>query len=221
MENLVKISIADDCGVARFGCKALIGSFPGCTLHTVAHNGRQLLEQLSSNEPLPDILLLDTCMPAKNGYDVMREMNNKGLPIKVIVLSYFCSRYLVSFMFKYGVRGILSRNNVERDLHHAIESVLVDGYYFTPQAPQMLLQSIQKSPAQVQELSARQKEFFHLYCAGMGLQQIAEKINVKLDAVKDYHKKIGEKFGIQARNEYIQFALNNECFELEALRMAA
>lgn len=52
-----------------------------------ATDGVEVIEQVRSAEPSPDILLLDAMMPRKSGIDALRELRAEGVETPVLIVS--------------------------------------------------------------------------------------------------------------------------------------
>ena len=52
-----------------------------------ATDGVEVLEQMGSANPAPDILLLDAMMPRKSGIDAVRELRSAGVETPVLIVS--------------------------------------------------------------------------------------------------------------------------------------
>lgn len=80
-----KIMIVDDFALIRDGLKNLLELDGSMKVISEAQDGIDCLNKL--NEKLPDILLLDINMPNKNGLEVLQEIRNNEIPIKVMILT--------------------------------------------------------------------------------------------------------------------------------------
>ena len=78
-------------GQAMGGCQALI-----------------LLEELK-----PDILILDIDMPDKNGVDVTREIQQRKIPVKVLILSNYDTFSFVRSALHYGAYDYLLKHQLD------------------------------------------------------------------------------------------------------------
>ena len=68
----IRVLIADDHAVVRFGLRALLASEPGIEVVGEAADGNAAVQQARALQP--DVLLLDLLMPGKNGLQVLEEI---------------------------------------------------------------------------------------------------------------------------------------------------
>ena len=81
----IRIVIADDHPVVLDGLVRLFSAERDFEVVASARNGDEALRALRKSEP--DTLVLDLCMPGKDGIAVLGEMRRDGLTAKVVVLT--------------------------------------------------------------------------------------------------------------------------------------
>ena len=86
MSRNVTLIIADDepliCGMLE---KLIDFDGLGLTLLGCVHNGEQLKEEICSQKP--DVVLTDISMPKKDGLQVIRDIREKGIDCRFIIIS--------------------------------------------------------------------------------------------------------------------------------------
>ncbi len=106
----VKVMISDDHVLIREGIKQLLEFDGDIEIIAEANDGVECLAIL--NHVLPDVLFLDINMPHKNGIEVLQEIRNKNIPIKVLILTVHNEvDYLVKAV-EIGVDGYLLKTQV-------------------------------------------------------------------------------------------------------------
>ncbi|PLS10376.1 response regulator transcription factor [Neobacillus cucumis] len=97
----MKVLIVDDEPLVRIGIKSSINwSEYGMELAGEAADGEEALTLMA--ETNPDIVFLDIKMPKKDGIQVLKEMKDRKLPSKVIILSSFDDLQTVKQAMKLG-----------------------------------------------------------------------------------------------------------------------
>ena len=81
----IKVMIADDHVLMREGVKQLLEYDGSIKVISEAADGVECLKILET--VTPDILLLDINMPNKNGIEVLEDIKNKNIDIKILILS--------------------------------------------------------------------------------------------------------------------------------------
>src|SRR5579871_1115264 len=117
------IAIAEDYALTRFSLRAIITSIPGYKICIEARNGKELIDHVSGSTYLPDILLLDICMPVLNGYDTIKILKKKWPQIKIIVLSQNCGQYSVRYMLQNGAKAFLPKENFNHHIERALTGI--------------------------------------------------------------------------------------------------
>ena len=84
---MTRIMIVDDNKRARCALKALMSQQAGIDITTQASNGQEAIQNL--NEQMPDIVLMDMCMPVMDGLEATRTIKAKWPQIKVIALTMY------------------------------------------------------------------------------------------------------------------------------------
>src|SRR5687768_18226771 len=119
--DLIRVLLADDHAVVRAGLKAVLGGARDIEVVGEAKTGREavaLVERLK-----PDVVVMDLTMPDLDGTSATKEIVQKGLPTRVLVLTMHAEDdYLVPLM-EAGAAGYLMKNVADRDLVDAIRSV--------------------------------------------------------------------------------------------------
>lgn len=125
----IRILIADDHTVVRYGLKTIIGAHEGWEVCGEAKSGAEALAL--ALQLRPHIVILDLNMPGMSGIDALRAIR-EGLPeTQVVVLTLHFSEHLVREIVKAGARGYVMKSDADRDLVDAISAVAVGRSYFT------------------------------------------------------------------------------------------
>lgn len=103
---MIKVIVADDELLVRVGLKSAIDwNFNGFEIVAEAANGRDALEYLLENGA--DILLTDIKMPIMNGIELLREIKDRDLQVRSLVLSCHDEYEYVREALKLGARDYL------------------------------------------------------------------------------------------------------------------
>jgi len=207
----IRVVLADDHAVVRAGLKAVLGSARDIEVVGEAKTGREavtLVERLT-----PDVVVMDLTMPDLDGTAATKEIAQKGLPTKVLVLTMHAEDdYLVPLM-EAGAAGYLMKNAADRDLVDAIRSVARGDVYVGASAARVLARKLtQKDPAQADrdrfdKLTQRERDVLRLVAQGFSAAEIGEKLFISPKTVDTYKQRIHEKLGLAHRSDYVQFAL--------------
>ena len=81
----IKVMLADDHVLMREGIRQLLEFDGSIEVIAEANDGEECIEKLKTVHP--QILLLDINMPKKNGIEVLQEIKNKNINVKVLILT--------------------------------------------------------------------------------------------------------------------------------------
>jgi len=117
---MIKIVIADDEVVILKGLKKLIAwEELGLQIVGSYKDGNEAFQGIVSLQP--DIALLDIHMPCKNGIQLLKEIDEMGIPTKVIFISGYQDFHYAKDALTYGALGYLLKPIVKEELIHTIE----------------------------------------------------------------------------------------------------
>ena len=107
----IRVMLADDHILMREGIRQLLECDNSVEIVGEVSNGEQCLEMIYKVRP--QVLLLDINMPVKNGIEVLREIRNNHLDVKVLVLTVHNEiEYLLKAM---DLGPVLNSRMVSRD----------------------------------------------------------------------------------------------------------
>jgi len=82
----LKTLIVDDEELARRGLRLRLERYPDIVVAGEARNGREALTKIAELEP--DLVFLDIQMPGMDGFDVIRNLQDDGMPLVVFITAF-------------------------------------------------------------------------------------------------------------------------------------
>ena len=107
----IKIMITDDHSMIREGLKNLLELEGDIEVIAEAENGEECLEKLASGVK-PDVLLLDINMPKMNGLEVLKNLKERKLKIKVLVLTVHNETEYLMKAVDIGINGYVLAKSI-------------------------------------------------------------------------------------------------------------
>jgi DNA-binding NarL/FixJ family response regulator len=210
----VRIMIADDHPVVRFGVRKMLQSHKEYVVVGEASNGRDALREM--REIQPDILLLDLNMPLLPGLDALRELTTIQVSTRTILLTSSISQREILEALQLGARGVILKDALTTDLSTCIATVM-QGHYWLGRKPVQnlvqvlneLMEEIKQPPANTFGLTIRELEVVRLIAQGLTNKEIARNCSIADETVKRHLKNIFDKVGVWNRLELALFAINN------------
>jgi two-component system nitrate/nitrite response regulator NarL len=218
----VRIVVADDHPVVRFGVKNMLMSEEGFEVVGEASDGEQAITETIELEP--DILLLDMQMPKLPGLEAMRAIMSRSPRVKIILLTSTISTQQVIEALQIGARGIVLKDTVAGDLGESIRAVLSGDYWIGGQRVANLLAALHdlmQQAANVPEkktygLTPRELEVVTCIVEGCSNKDIAKQFSISEETVKRHLSNIFDKTGVSTRLELALFAISHKLVDLDA-----
>jgi DNA-binding NarL/FixJ family response regulator len=118
---VIRLLIADDHEVIRFGLRMLLGGAPDITVIGLAADGRAAVRMAVADRP--DVVLMDLSMPVLDGVSATREIVLADPSAKVLVHTAYSHPSIVSEAFAAGALGYVLKDSPPTDLLDAVRAV--------------------------------------------------------------------------------------------------
>jgi len=204
----IKILLVDDHAVVRSGLSKFLMVNKDLKLVGEASDGAEAIQMTSLHKP--DIVLMDLMMPGMDGITATREIHQKYPKVKVIALTSFAEQNMVQGALQAGAIGYLQKNVTAKELGNAIRSACAGKMTLSPEATQVLAQSVAQPQIPGEQLTDREREVLKCMVAGFNNNEIAEKLFVSLGTVKFHISNIFNKLGVDSRVEAVKLAIEQK-----------
>lgn len=218
----IRIVVADDHPVVRFGVKNMLANEPGFEVVGEANDGDEAITEVLELEP--DILLLDLAMPKLPGLEAMRAIMNRSPRVKIVLLTSLISTQQVIEALQIGARGIVLKESVASDLSESLRAVLSGDYWIGGKRVVNLLSALHdlmQQAAAVPEkktygLTPRELEVVTCIVEGCSNKDIAKQFTISEETVKRHLSNIFDKTGVSTRLELALFAISHKLVDIDA-----
>ncbi len=218
LNRSIRIIVADDHPVVRFGVKNMLNNDPDFEVVGEAEDGDQAVTQTLELEP--DVLLLDLAMPRLPGLEAMRAIMSRSPRVKILLLTSTISTQQVIEALQIGARG---KYSVAGDLGEALRAVLSGDYWIGGQRVNNLLTALhdlmQKASAVPERktygLTPRELEVVTCIVEGCSNKDIAKQFTISEETVKRHLSNIFDKTGVSTRLELALFAISHKLVDIE------
>jgi len=212
----IRIVVADDHPVVRFGVKNMLMSDAGYDVIGEAEDGDDAITQTLELEP--DILLLDLQMPRLPGLEAMRAIMSRSPRVKIILLTSTITTQQVIEALQIGARGIVLKDSVAGDLATAIRAVFTGDYWIGGQRVVNLVKALHELMQQAAEmperktygLTPRELEVVGCIVEGCSNKDVARQFSISEETVKRHLSNIFDKTGVSTRLELALFAISHK-----------
>jgi len=208
---VIRVLIADDQALVRAGFRAILETQADLEVVGEAQDGTeavQLAEQLR-----PDVVLMDIRMPGLDGIEATRRLLREPDAPRVLMLTTFdLDEYLYQAM-KAGAGGFLLKDAPRDQLVDAVRTVAAGDALLAPALLRRLVEDYisrpapgAAPPAELDELTAREREVLTLIARGLANAEIAARIFVSEATVRTHVTHILAKLGLRDRVQAVVLA---------------
>jgi DNA-binding NarL/FixJ family response regulator len=216
----IRIVVADDHPIFRDGLCKLLALEDDFEVVAQAQDGRQVLEILQQMEP--DILLLDLKMPGLDGLATLQKLQAARNKTRVIVLTASDDKNEFVQAMKLGTSGIVLKQTATELLIKSIRKVHAGEIWLDSTTTAAVIRQFVASeesppsppPPQPRDrerspLSQREREIVALVAQGFKNKEMAEKMFISEQTVKNHLHNIFDKLGVSDRLELALYAIHN------------
>jgi len=203
----IRILVADDHAILRDGVVSLLQKEASLQVTCTATGGYEVLEKLQSNEV--DVCLLDINMPGLDGIETARLIRQQKPAIKIIILTTYNDREIISELIHIGVGGFLLKNSDKEELVEAIHKVMNGRHYFSEEVENIILQGLTAERAsEMAPLTDRELEIVQLLAREYTNERIAAELHISYRTVETHRKNIMQKTKSGNLAGLIKYAFN-------------
>jgi NarL family two-component system response regulator LiaR len=203
----IRVVIVDDHTVVRSGLGAVLDVSEGIELVGEAGDGEEAVKICERFQP--DVVLMDLQMPKMDGVEATRIIHDKWPQIHIIALTSYKEKEYVEGVLKAGATSYLLKNVSAEELVSAINKVVLDQPSLSPEAAQVLIQTVNDPSHPGMNLTDREREILALMVEGKSNSEISESIFITQATVKYHVSNILSKLGVTSRTEAVVFAIKN------------
>lgn len=211
----IKVMIADDHVLMREGVRQLLEYDGTIEVISEAADGVECLKNLETVKP--DILLLDINMPNKNGIEVLEDIKNNNIDIKILILTVHNEiEYLIKAV-DIGVDGYILKDSESAELKKAINYIYNGENYIQPSLIPVLnsrLVNRNLDKEKIDSLTKRELEVLIQVAYGMFNKEIANILDISERTVKNHISNIFKKIDVNDRTQAAIFAIKNNLVQL-------
>ena len=127
---MLKVLLVDDHNLYRQGIKDMLAQDSEIEVAGEANNGQDALKMIRDNGY--EVIVLDITMPDMDGIEVLKQLQNSALNVRVLILSIHPEELYLHRVFQFGAAGYLTKSRAPRELISAIKAVASGRKYTSP-----------------------------------------------------------------------------------------
>jgi DNA-binding NarL/FixJ family response regulator len=211
----IRILIADDHPVFRFGLRAMLNAMPDTEVVGEGTTGEEILALADSVQP--DVILMDINMPGVNGIEATRRIREANPDIRILMVTMLEDDSVFAAM-RAGARGYVVKGAEPSEVLRAIRAVADGEAIFSPGIAERLIHYFtvpaagDPAPTSAEpifpDLTEREREVLALIAQGLTNSAIAERLVLSPKTVRNYITEIFSKLQVADRAQAIVRARN-------------
>ncbi len=212
----VRILLVEDHHIVRQGIKQLLKLHENYDVVGDAGDGASAIEQ--TKKLLPDVVVLDISIPKINGIETAKQIRSIDPDIKIIVLTMYEAKEIITRMLDIGVSAYLNKESTDTDLVAAIEATIRGQMFFSPSVSKVMAEKITNKtndigiPATNKEiydvLTGREKTILYMVAEGYCSKEIAKHLSISINTVNNHRANIMRKLNIHDAVGLTKYAIN-------------
>ena len=211
----IRVAIADDHAIVRDGLRRLLSIEADIDVVGEAADGRDLLDHMQ--EWMPDVILLDLRMPNTDGLAALQALNSTKNPAKVIILTASEDKNEFVQAMKLGCAGIVLKQTSADLIVKSIRKVNAGEIWLDAHTTAAVMRQFATAEAAAASgikgrerapLSTREREIVALVAQGYKNKEMAEKMFISEQTVKNHLHNIFDKLGVSDRLELALYAIH-------------
>jgi DNA-binding NarL/FixJ family response regulator len=208
---MIRVCLVEDQTLVRQGIQTLLELVEDIDVVAEAKDGDEALRVISAAKP--DVVLLDMCLPKRNGLEVLKALKQSAsLPPTLILTTFDEDKFIIGGL-QAGAKGYLLKDVSLDQLTRGIRTLASGGTLVHPALTQRLVNNIDRircdfpSIETPERLTWRETEILRLVARGYNNREISEALTIAEGTVKNYISGILWKMGVRDRTRAVLKAL--------------
>ena len=214
----IRVLVVDDQELFRRGLTMLLAVEPG--LEVVGEAGDGVEGVALAETAAPDVVLLDVRMPKQSGIESCLAIKEAVPSTKIIILTVSDEEADLYEAVKSGASGYLLKDSSIEEVAQAIR-VVADGQSLI--SPSMAIKLIdefkqmsrpERDTGPALRLTERELDVLRLVAQGLSNKEIAARLFISENTVKNHVRNMLEKLQLHSRMEAVMYAVKENLLEL-------
>ena len=208
MSKAIRVAIVEDDEYIRNSLSDLVKGAANLDLAGAYEDGNAALDGIPKSRP--DVVMMDIQLPGVNGVECVRELKAALPDVNFLMLTAYEDSDNLFESLKAGASGYLLKRTSSTRLLQAIHELYDGGSPMTPQIARRVVHYFSATPkksgataAELDKLTPGQKKFLEELAQGYSYKEIADHLNISMDGVRSYVRRIYEKLHVHSRTEAV------------------
>lgn len=211
------VLIADDHVVVRRGLRALFESEADITVVGEACDGLETIDLVT--RLLPDVLVLDLMLPDVSGMTVLKQLSERQVATRVVVLSMHAGDAYVAQALGHGAFGYVVKDASASELVQAVHHAARGERFLSSPLSHARVEAYAAgqpgaSPDAYDALTAREREVLLLAAEGLSNPEIGTRLGISRRTAETHRANLLRKLGLKGQQDIMRYALKRGLLEL-------
>jgi DNA-binding NarL/FixJ family response regulator len=206
----------EDHHIVRQGIRQLLKLHDHYDVVGDAGDGASAIEKIK--RLLPDVVVLDISIPKINGIETAKQIRSIDPDIKIIVLTMYETKDIITRMLDIGVSAYLNKESTDTDLVAAIEATMGGQMFFSPSVSKVMAEKLTNRTDDIcasevneeayDKLTGREKTILYMVAEGYCSKEIAKHLSISINTVNNHRANIMKKVNIHDAVGLTKYAIN-------------
>ncbi len=199
---MIKIAIVEDDKTTREGLATIINLAVGFQCVCTCTTAEEALHTLPPQAP--EVVLMDIQLPGMSGVECVAHLKELLPSVQVIMVTVYEDPDRIFRALRAGACGYLLKRSTPEQVLAAIRDVQQGGVPMSSEIARKVIghfQNQETTTAEVEKLSAREREVLDLVVHGFSNKEIADRLSISTEAIRWHLKHIYQKLHVHSRTE--------------------
>lgn len=191
---MTRLFLIDDHAMLREGMRALLQAAGHQIVGEADEPTRGMAEMI---RVAPDVVVLDLNLGERSGFEVLADMQRRGLSTKAIVLTSSDQPRDVAEAVRLGALGYVLKSAASHDLLRAIDAAGRGQSYFSEGCAELAIRGLTEANAGGTEvLSPRERQVLVMVARGLSSSAIGELMHLSPKTIDTYRSRLMSKLNL-------------------------
>lgn len=215
----VRVLVVDDQELFRRGLTMLLGVEDGIDVVAEASSAEEGMDAALATAP--DVVLLDVRMPELSGIEACRAIKEAVPTAKIVMLTASDEEADLYEAVKSGASGYLLKDSSIEEVAQGIRVVADGQSLISPSMAAKLIDEFktmsrpERSTGPALKLTDRELEVLRLVAKGLSNREVAQRLAISENTVKNHVRNMLEKLQLHSRMEAVMYAVREKIVDLD------